>query len=154
MLKRRLVTILGTALLIAAASTLVLAGVPKGKGELKIDQAPGKKGAVAFNHAKHADEYKKAGGKSISCKDCHHTLKADTPKKPSAVKACSTCHAKPGEALKDVGGKKAPAVAALKDNGKVDKKSLLFHKSCVGCHKLVDKAGEDKKISKCKNCHK
>ncbi len=154
MFQRKLVFILGTALLLAAATTLVLAGVPKGKGELKIDHAPGKKGAVAFSHAKHADTYKTADGKTITCKACHHTLKSAAPKKPTDVKACTACHVKPGEALKEIGGKKAPAIATLKDNGKVAKKSLLLHKSCVSCHKKVDKAAGEKKIGKCKNCHK
>ena len=154
MFQRKFFIVLGTALLLAAASTLVLAGVPKGKAELKIDHAPGKKGAVAFPHAKHVDTFKTADGKPISCKSCHHTLKTATAKSASDVKGCTTCHSKPGDALKDVGGKKAPAIAALKDGGKVDKKSLLLHKTCVTCHKKVVKAGGDKKIGKCKNCHK
>ena len=137
-------------------SSLVLAAdVPKDKAVLKLKKIDGKKKkAVKFQHAKHVKEYKNAKGKAITCKDCHHTLKG-APKSAKAVKACSTCHVAEGTAQKEHGGKKARFVATKK-GAKFDKKSVIFHNTCVKCHKAVEKADpkiKAKKISKCKNCH-
>ena len=151
----RTMFIVGVVAAALGSAALVFAGVPAKSATLKIDAIPGKKGAVKFAHAKHADAYKDAKGKAISCKTCHHTLKTATPAKPGAVKKCSECHVKPGVALKKVGGKDAPALAAMKGD-KVDKKSVLFHTSCNKCHKAVVKVNAEaktKKIDKCKGCH-
>lgn len=137
-------------------SGLVLAAdVPKDKEVLKLKLIDGKKKApVKFDHAKHVKEYKDAKGAAISCKSCHHTLKA-APKSAKDVKACSSCHVAEGKAQKEHGGKKAPFIATKKGD-KFDKKSVIFHDTCVKCHKAVEKANpklKEKKISKCKNCH-
>jgi hypothetical protein len=143
----RLLAAMAAAVGLLTVSALVVAGVPADKAEIKIDQIEGKKGAVAFPHKKHAEEYKKADGKEIACSDCHHTSKADG----SDVAACSSCHVKEGAAQKEHGGKKAPFVATTKD-GKVDQKSIVFHKTCIDCHKSMKAAG--KSIHSCKTCHK
>ena len=138
-----------------ASAAWVYAGVPAKAAELMIDVIPGKKGAVKFAHAKHAGTYKDAKGKVLTCKTCHHTLKTATPADPKKVQKCSECHVKPGQPLKKVGSKDAPALAAMK-GAKLDKNSVIFHATCVKCHKAVVKVNEaakTKKIDKCKGCH-
>jgi hypothetical protein len=144
-MKKTLAVLASMAVLTTAA--LVFAGVPKGKETLKIDLIAGKKGAVEFPHAKHAAEFKKAGGAAIECKDCHHTAKSEKD-----AKSCSECHVKPGEAAKKIDGKEAPVIATMKGD-KADTKSVIFHKTCKdGCHKEMK--AEGKKITACKTCHK
>lgn len=144
MIKSKTVLLAGIGLAVISLSGLVLAGVPKGKESITLDQVKGKKGEVVFSHAKHASEYK-AGGKAISCKTCHHT--GDAPK----AKACSTCHVAEGGKAGTHGGKTAPFVAAKKGD-KFDVKSVVFHKLCLECHKKEKTA--DKPLAKCTNCHK
>ncbi len=144
------------ALLLAAgvilASGLVLAAdIPAGKATLTLDLIAGKKGAVKFEHTKHALEYKKTGGAKITCKDCHHTLKADDGGSEK-IAPCTECHAKVGEAAKTIDGKAAPVLGVDKGGGVIDQKSILMHKNCVdGCHKEMK--AEGKKITACKTCH-
>lgn len=130
-------------LCIVALAAVVLAGVPEGKETLKIDHIEGKKGAVTFPHAKHVDEFKKPDGSAITCKDCHHTAATEAD-----AKACVSCHVKEGEAQVESGGQKARFVAVAKGDG-VDQKSVIFHETCLGCHKKI----EGKKITSCKTCH-
>ena len=135
--------------IVLAGATVLAADVPSGKETLKIDLVDGKKGAVEFQHAKHTTTYKKKDGSKIECVDCHHTIKGD-----EKAKACSTCHVKVGEAEKDVGGKKAPALAAMKGD-KVNTKSVIFHTRCKdACHKEIGKTAEGVKLTSCKTCHK
>lgn len=140
-MKRTLATLLS--LLIVSIAAAVVAAIPAGKETLSIDQIEGKKGAVKFEHTKHATEYKKADGSAIACADCHHTAKTEAD-----VKACSTCHVKQGAAQVEHEGKKAPFVAEMKGDSVVQK-SIVFHDSCIGCHKKI----ETKKIDACKTCH-
>jgi hypothetical protein len=117
------------------------------KTDIDIDYSKGEKDAVKFAHKKHATEFK-VDGNAITCKQCHHTLTADTAK-PDEVKACTSCHVNEGQAQKEHGGKKARFVGT-KNGDKFDKKSLIFHANCLdGCHKGV----KEKKISSCKTCH-
>ena len=149
--------IAGLAALLAVGlfSAIAMAGVPADKAEITIDHIKGPKGAVVFPHAKHPAEFKQADGKPIVCKTCHHKLKVDTPKDPKSVKGCPACHVPEGQAQKEIDGKKAPFFAVKKDNGKIDTKSVIFHKRCRACHKKVAKADPEKKgLPKCKNCHK
>ncbi len=146
---RKVVIVAVVTLLCVCLSVLVIAGVPADKKTIKLDCVPGKKGAVTFQHAKHNEEYKKAGGKSIVCKDCHHTLKVDKPD-AAKVKKCSACHVKEGEAQKEHEGKKASFLATKKGD-KYNRKSVIFHDQCVKCHKAMK--AEGKKIGKCKTCH-
>lgn len=133
---------------ILLAAGLVLAKDPP--NTLKIDHIPGDKGAVQFDHAKHAKEYKKAGGKSIVCKDCHHTLKADAPAAGEEVAPCNSCHVL--DTPKQVGGKTAPVLATMK-GGKAELKSILTHTTCKdGCHKAMK--AEGKSLTACTVCHK
>ena len=137
---KKLTMILAALALTLAGLTAAQAGIPAGKETIKIDLIPGDKGAVEFPHAKHATELK-VDGKALTCKSCHHKA----PEDGTGAQACSACHVKPGEALKDG----APALAEVKD-GKADRKSVIFHQTCVECHKKVT----EKKISSCKACHK
>jgi len=146
---RKLILVVVVALHIVFLSILVIAGVPDDKKTIEIDLVPGKKGAVTFEHAKHSDEFKKTGGKSILCKDCHHTVKVDKPD-AAKVKGCSTCHVKEGEPQKEHEGKKASFLVTKKGE-KYDRKSVIFHKQCIKCHKAMK--AEGKKIHKCKACH-
>jgi hypothetical protein len=144
---RKLALILGGALLLVSG-LVVAADIPGDKAEISIDLIEGKKSATPFPHAKHATEFKKKGGAKIECKDCHHTLASDREK----PKACSECHVKVGEAEKEIGGKKAPALAKEKSPGKIDQKSVIFHINCKdGCHKEMK--AEGKKITSCTVCH-
>ena len=130
-------------------SGMVLAGVPKGKEKITIDRIAGKKGAVTFEHAKHADEFKDAAGGKMVCKTCHHTLDKDVPADASAAKACNDCHVKDGEAKKKTGDKEAPVLATMKGDA-ADMKSVIFHKTCLdNCHKKQ----ADKEKGKCTTCH-
>ncbi len=134
-------------------SGMVLAAdVPKGKEILKIDLIKGRKGKVKFTHAKHVKEHKTANGKAITCKMCHHTLKG-TPKNPKKVTKCSACHVAEGQRQRKHKGHKA-AFLAVKKGKKINKKSVIFHKTCVRCHKAVARKNTKlKKIAKCSNCH-
>ncbi len=135
----------------ASTSALLWAAVPADKATLQIDHLPGKKGAVGFQHAKHATEHKKQGGKPILCNDCHHTDKAADPD-PKTVKACTACHVPEGQAQKELEGKKAP-VLALKVAGKDEYKmpTILLHKTCQACHQKMK--AEGKNIGACTTCH-
>jgi hypothetical protein len=138
--------------LVSCLGVALATEVPKDKAEIKIDLIPGKKGAVKFPHAKHASEYKDAKGAPISCKACHHTEKGD-PKNAKDIKGCGDCHAAEGQPQKEVGGKKAPFLA-LKKGEEFDKGTVIFHKTCIECHKAVAKTVPEKAaIDKCKNCH-
>ncbi len=134
-------------------SGLVLAAdVPKGKEVLKLNSIKGKKGPLKFPHAKHVKEFKDHKGKAIACKTCHHTAKKNAKK----VKKCTACHVAEGQTQKEHKGKKA-AFLALKKGKKFNKKTVIFHKTCIKCHKKVVKVNADakkKKIDKCKGCHK
>jgi hypothetical protein len=136
------------AVALALVSSLVLAAdAPE---TIEFDVIEGKR-KVSFNHTKHSAEYKKAGGAEIVCKDCHHTLKSDNGE-GEEVKKCTECHMKVGEEPKVFNDKPAPVLAVEKKPGKIDKKSVLFHKNCVeGCHKAMK--AEGKKITACKTCH-
>lgn len=124
--------------------------IPADKATVKIDSIPGEKGAVELAHAKHANELKGPGGKDITCKSCHHTLKADAPAAGEKVAACSSCHVV--DTPKTVDGKQAPVLATMK-GPKADLKSVLLHKTCKdGCHK--DMKAEGKSITSCTTCHK
>jgi len=140
----------GLAISLMMFGTAVWAGVPAGKETLKISDlaADGSKGPVEFPHAKHVNEFKKADGSAIVCKDCHHMAKSEKD-----AKSCNACHVLPGKAQKEVDGKKAPFMAEKKGS-KYDRKSVIFHKRCLDmCHEAVKKA-TGKKITSCKTCHK
>lgn len=133
---------------VLASVAVIAADIPAGKETISIDQLPGKKGTVEFPHAKHSKEFKDPSGAAIACKNCHHTAKDG-----EAPKACGSCHVKPGEAEKDIGGKKAAALATMKSADKVNQKSVIYHQRCRdACHKKVKIEG--KKIGSCKACHK
>jgi len=149
-MKSRLILV--TILCAVALSALALAGVPEDKKTLKLDLIPGKKGVVTFEHEKHATAHKGPGGKAITCKECHHTEKADSPADPKSVKPCTECHVLTGEP-KVIDGKKAPILAKKNDKGDdFVPTSVLFHKNCTDCHKKMK--AEGKKIDGCTTCHK
>ncbi len=141
------------AVAVAAAGVLisglvVAADIPGDKAVISMDQVAGKKGAVEFQHTRHATEFKKVGGVAIECTECHHTLASNS----ETPKPCGECHAPLGAAEKMIDGKAAPVMAVEKKPGKIDQKSILYHMNCVdGCHKAVKKA-EGKKITACKVC--
>ena len=138
------------ALAIVLVSALVLAAdIPADKAEMSINIIGGKQGPAKFPHAKHAKEFKKDGA-AITCKECHHTLKA-ADGGAEKVEGCPACHVKEGEAQKEFEGKKASFLATMKGD-KPDMKSVVFHKKCVdGCHKAVKVEG--KNLTACKTCH-
>jgi hypothetical protein len=136
-----------------AVITTVLAGVPENKKVIVINHLPGKKGPVTFEHAKHVDTYKKAGDKAIVCKDCHHTLKEDVPTDTKSVKGCPTCHVTEGTPQKEFEGKQAPLLGKKNDKGDFVFADVLYHKTCLKCHKEFSKEGT-KKIDTCTTCHK
>jgi Class III cytochrome C family. len=138
--------------LMFAVTATVLAGVPENKKTIIIDHLPGKKGAVTFEHAKHVDSHKKASDKAITCKDCHHTLKDDSPADAKSVKACTECHVMEGAPQKEYDGKKAPYLGNKNDKGDFVASNVLYHKTCQKCHKEMSKEG--KKIDTCTTCHK
>ncbi len=145
-------TVFGSVAAMGTMAILLGAAIPDDKKELKIDNLDGKKGAVVFKHGKHAEEFKTADGKDIVCKSCHHTLEADEPADVAKVKVCKECHVLPGETQKEHGGKTAPFLGEKKSSGKFDKKKILMHTNCGGCHKKQE-AKKYKKLKKCKNCH-
>jgi hypothetical protein len=149
-MKKKIATLCLIAAVGGTSTLLWAAAVPANKATIQIDHLPGKKGAVAFPHAKHAADFKKQGGAPIQCKDCHHTEKTDTPD-PKAVKACATCHLVEGQP-KDVDGKKAPLMGekiAGKDEYKIP--TVLFHKLCQNCHQKTKVEG--KNLGACTTCH-
>ena len=134
---------------VLGGATVWAGSIPAGKEKISIDVIKGKKGAVEMSHADHSAKFKKKDGSAIDCKDCHHTF--DGTGDP---KACSSCHAAPGEAQKEHGGKKAANLATMKGD-KADTKSVVFHTTCKdGCHKAVGKSAAGKKLTSCKTCHK
>ncbi|MBW1692085.1 MAG: cytochrome C3 subunit A [Deltaproteobacteria bacterium] len=91
-----------------------------------------RKGAVKFNHKKHAVDYK------VACTECHHVYKEgkNVYKEGDPVQKCSACH------------------DAVKSKGKVKKLILAYHKNCQGCHKKLEKAGKKTgPTKKCNDCH-
>ena len=135
--------------MILGGATVYAGSVPAGKEKLSIDAIKGKKGAVELAHADHTTKFKKKDGSAIECKDCHHTYSGS-----GDVKACTSCHAAPGEAQKEHGGKKAANLATMKGD-KADTKSVLYHNTCKdSCHKAVGKSAGGKKLTSCKTCHK
>lgn len=148
MTRQKWALLISTCIATLALTGLVLAGVPANSATITLDHVKGKKGAVKFNHAKHADEYK-VGGKAITCKECHHTLAAATADAKS-VKACGACHVDEGKPQVNHGGK-AARFMAVKKGDKYDVKSVIFHDNCNGCHKKAKADG--KKIAACKTCH-
>ncbi|MBI5508568.1 MAG: cytochrome c3 family protein [Deltaproteobacteria bacterium] len=141
------ILVVPSVVVVALASALAFAAdVPADKQEITINLLGGKQGPVKFPHAKHSKEFKK-NGEAITCKSCHHTLKADTDK----PEACHTCHVKPGETEKEFDGKKAIPMAVMKGD-KADMKTVIFHKTCLdGCHKVAKVEG--KNLTACKTCH-
>lgn len=129
--------------LFAMLAGMLIADIPAEKKEISIDHLEGNKGAVKFDHSKHAMEYK-VDGKAIACTECHHTAKSDSDK----MVACSECHSKDGTE-KTVDGKKAPPLGEKSSSGNVKMSSVLMHDTCRDCHKKV----KEKKISSCKVCH-
>jgi hypothetical protein len=147
-----LVGVTALALVLAAPwTTRAAAQVPAGKEVLVLERIPGKTGKVRFTHADHILRYKRPDGTPIRCRDCHHTLATDDPPTPLPPMRCSGCHAGLGEPAREIGGKVAPPLAALKPDGAVDHKTILFHAYCRACHKKVP--GGAKKLATCKSCH-
>lgn len=150
MSKAKLTLVVAMGAVVLGISGMVMAGVPAGKEVITIQAMPVKQGVVTFAHAKHATEFKKADGSAISCKDCHHTMKTPDGAGGEVVQACTECHVKEG-APKTIDGKVAPAVATI-TAGKAEMKSVIFHKTCLDCHKAMKAAG--KNIAVCGTCHK
>lgn len=99
--------------------TFLVAGMAlaEEKGAATMSFKGGKKGAVAFDHAKHQ------GYEGVTCDKCHHTDKGG-----KAATKCSECHAKPDA---KVNGKKA-FHKTCKDCHKSGKKGPT---KCKECHK-------------------
>jgi hypothetical protein len=132
---------------VLVAGVAYAAAPPK---DVAIDLVKGDKGAVTLPHEKHATF--KHGGKAVTCKDCHHTLKADAPAAGEAIAKCETCHQL--DTPKTVDGKVAPVLAKV-TGGKAELKSVLFHAVCMdSCHKEVKTAADGVNLTKCDTCHK
>ena len=127
------------------------AQVPAGKEEMVLSHIPGKLGPVAFTHQRHASSYRMPDGAAIRCKDCHHTLAADEPGEPLPDMRCTLCHVPLGAPEREYGGKKARTLAALKPDGAIDIRSVLFHDQCRGCHLKIKT--ETLNLATCKVCH-
>ncbi len=140
--------------LLWALSTPARAGeVPRGREVIELDHVPGKLGGVAFRHADHNRRYRRPDGTPIRCRDCHHTLTGDEPSSPAQLRemGCTLCHPRLGDPPRLVGGKQARPVAALKPDGAIDHKSILFHDYCRGCHQA--QRGGERMLAACKVCH-
>jgi hypothetical protein len=86
-----------------------------------------KKEPVTLTHKKHAVDYK------IACKECHHTWDQKPGTQPPK---CATCHKEQAQ-------------------GKVLGTMQAYHKSCMGCHKELQKQGKPTgPTTKCNDCHK
>jgi len=121
----KLKTILFTLCLAAGMVVGYAMAADNGPAKLDIDVDGKGKAVKAFDHAKH----QQMEGIKGDCKKCHHTTKAgEKPKK------CGTCHTDKKD--KDA---KTGAIGFKK----------AFHKTCQDCHKK-----KDKKLGKCKVCHK
>jgi len=140
-------------LLWAVAQSALAAEVPRGHEVVEIDHVPGKLGAVPFRHAEHNRRYKRPDGTPIRCRDCHHTLAGDEPGSAAQLQEmrCTLCHPRLGDPPRVVGGKAARPVAALKPDGAIDHKSILFHDYCRGCHQA--QRGGERMLASCKVCH-
>ncbi|MBI5067089.1 MAG: hypothetical protein HZB56_02535 [Deltaproteobacteria bacterium] len=140
------------ALLWALAPQARAAEVPRGREVIEVDHVPGKLGAVIFRHADHGRR-KRPDGTLIRCRDCHHTLAGDEPTSAAQLQAmrCTLCHVGLGEAPRVIGGKAARPVAALKPDGAIDHRSILFHDYCRGCHQA--QRGGERLLAACKVCH-
>lgn len=103
------------------------------------------KGAVAFSHKKHAEEYK------AGCGDCHHDAKGKplaNLKAGDKVQSCIECHKKPGEKPK---GKDVPK---LSNKEELEYHAEALHKNCQGCHKEFNKKNNSKAApTTCAKCH-
>lgn len=138
-------------LLPALLSLLLTVPVPAGKEVMVLSHIPGKLGSVTFTHARHASTYRMPDGTSIRCVDCHHTLAAGDPVEPLPDMRCTLCHVPMGEQEKEVGGKKARALAGRKPDGAIDFRTVLFHDQCRGCHARIPAGALS--LAACKVCH-
>ena len=121
------------ALLAMVALILGLAGTTgiiwsKDAGTLTIDHMANKQGPVEVN----MDTHKAAG---ITCDKCHHAANAEKKMEDATGKACKTCHYKTGEEV--------PAIP-----------KMVYHITCTGCHKDLEKEGKKSGPTKCAECHK
>jgi len=78
---------------------------------MSINIIGGKQGPAKFPHAKHAKEFKKDGA-AITCKECHHTLKA-ADGGAEKVEGCPACHVKEAKP-EGVRGQEASFLATMK----------------------------------------
>jgi hypothetical protein len=138
-----------TALALAAPAAALQ--VPKGTEVMRIDLVPGKFGAVRFEHARHNDAFKRPDGTPVRCRDCHHRLAADAPTSPQEDLKCSGCHARYGDPPRTIEGEVAPALAALRPDGAMEYRSILFHRWCWACHHRTMRDGHQN--DRCKLCH-
>lgn len=119
--------------------------------KVRIDDIPGKMGAVVMSHLTHARTYKAADFSAITCKACHHTLADTEPRPGEKVQRCKVCHAQPGQPERTIGGKNAVALARMKPDGALEPRSVLMHRGCVdGCHKRIKTT---RRLYTCKTCH-
>lgn len=129
------------------------AEVPRGREVIEVDHVPGRLGAVPFRHAYHNRKYRRPDGAPIRCRDCHHTLAGHEPTSPAELEAmrCTLCHPRLGDPPRNMGGKVARPVAALRPDGAIDHRSILFHDYCQGCHRA--QRGGERMLAACKVCH-
>jgi hypothetical protein len=64
---------------------------------------------------------------------------------------CSGCHARYGDPPRTIGGKVAPVLAALRPDGAMEYRSILFHRWCWACHHRTIRDGHQN--DRCKLCH-
>jgi len=125
-------TVILSIALLAGTGILIATDQPD---EIKIQSSAFetyKKGPVPFTHKKHNVDYK------IACTECHHAYKegVNVYKEGDPVQKCSACH------------------DPVKSEGKVKKLMVAYHRSCQGCHKALEKAGERAgPTTKCTQCH-
>lgn len=134
------------------APAYAAAAVPAGKEVLLLDRIPGAMGAVRFTHAEHVLRHRQADGSPLRCRTCHHTLTTEDPPTPLPPMRCSGCHPAVGQPARIIDGKAARPMAALKPEGPVDYRTILFHDYCRDCHKKIQRQS-GRRLAACKACH-
>ncbi len=94
---------------------------------------PNRKGPVSFSHVNHVEDYE------VACTECHHVYKdgENVWEEGDPVKRCHECH------------------DPSRNQGKIKKLSIAFHKNCKGCHRSIIQEGisDQAPYKSCYDCH-
>jgi len=97
------------------------------------DYKSDRKDPVTLTHLNHMEDYE------VACTECHHDYQEgkNVWEEGNPVKKCAACH------------------DPVKNQEKIKKLSIAYHKNCKGCHRELARTGitKDAPYKKCTDCH-